>query len=104
MATERCEHGNSAPPEMYNQLHDSQAGAGRHKCIVCAYQTGYERGLKHSDLPAGDTDHCQQGVHAPSSALSDLPESQAGAGRHQCAICAYDFGFRRGRAEAAAAR
>jgi len=105
MATERCEHGKSAPPEMYDQLHDSQAGTGRHKCVVCAYQSGYERGLKHSSLPAGDADHCaQQGVYAPSNSLSDLPGSQAGAGRHQCAVCAYHFGFRRGRAEAGAAR
>ena len=96
----RCQHGNDAPAEMYDKLHHSQAGTGRHKCCACAYESGYQRGLHHSDFPDGHTERCQEGVSAPTNALADLPHSQAGVDRHQCAVCAYDFGFRRGRAVA----
>lgn len=33
-----------APPEVIRELHHSQAGDGRHKCAVCAWQQGYEQG------------------------------------------------------------
>ncbi len=44
MSTENCEHGNAAPRDMIAGLQDSQAGAGRHKCAVCAYQEGFKAG------------------------------------------------------------
>ena len=84
MASENCYHGKSAPIGLFNELHHSQAGSGRHKCAICAYDQGYRRGLSHPTPPAGDSEECQVGKHAPSNMLADLPDSQAGAGRHQC--------------------
>lgn len=100
MAIEHCRHGNSAPVETLEQLHDSQAGPGRHKCTVCAYAQGYRIGLRDPHLLLGNSE-CQEGFRAPTEMLEELPDSQAGAGRHKCCICAYHQGFQAGRAYAA---
>ncbi|RKZ93392.1 MAG: hypothetical protein DRR19_01215 [Candidatus Parabeggiatoa sp. nov. 1] len=42
---EHCDHGNSAPYDVLKNLHYSQAGAGRHKCTICAYKEGYQAGI-----------------------------------------------------------
>jgi len=101
MSTENCRHGHSAPWEVIENLHDSQAKAGRHKCCVCAYDEGYGIGRTQSVLPGGaPADECQQGLRAPREMLESLPDSQAYAeGRHRCAICAYHRGFEQARAE-----
>lgn len=36
----KCDHGNAAPKSILEDLGESQAGHGRHKCVVCAYQYG----------------------------------------------------------------
>jgi hypothetical protein len=38
-----CEHGNRAPIAILDNLPVSQAGAGRHRCCVCAYARGFTR-------------------------------------------------------------
>lgn len=37
---ESCMHGNTAPQWIIASLPPSQAGPGRHKCVVCAYHAG----------------------------------------------------------------
>lgn len=46
MPNEHCNHGNVAPVEVLENLDESQAGAGRHKCAVCAYREGYNHGFE----------------------------------------------------------
>jgi hypothetical protein len=46
MSIEECKHGHSAPKEVLDNLEPSQAGTGRHKCAICAYNEGYENGMK----------------------------------------------------------
>ena len=36
----KCDHGNAAPKSILEDLDESQAGHGRHKCVVCSYQYG----------------------------------------------------------------
>jgi len=45
MPKETCNHGKTAPQSVLDDLPHSQAGTGRHKCAVCAYQLGFEAGL-----------------------------------------------------------
>ena len=40
--------------------------------------------------------HCDHGSTAPEQLLSELPASQAGVGRHKCAVCAYSRGYSAG--------
>jgi len=35
-----CEHGHAASSSILKKLEESQAGSGRHKCVICAYQYG----------------------------------------------------------------
>ena len=83
-----CAHGSSAPIAALEHLPSSQAGAGRHRCVVCAFQRGQE------GLGGGALEKCSHGNVAPVSVLSALAESQAGPGltRHRCAVCAYADG------------
>ena len=93
MPNERCQHGSNTPVAALARLHDSQAGAGRHKCPNCAYQQGFQWGLTHEDFPTVDLETCQIGLTAPRSVLSKLPDSQGGTGRHKCTVCAFNYGF-----------
>ena len=83
-----CSHGSVAPIDMLEQLPASQAGAGRHKCVICAYQRGDE------GIGGLAMERCEHGHSAPVEVLRSLPESQAGPGvtRHRCAVCAYAAG------------
>lgn len=92
--TERCDHGSEAPSSALAKLPDSQAGAGRHKCPVCAYQIGfsYLKALPPSSSAAG-WESCKHGSSAPVAVLNNLPPSQAGAGRHKCVVCAFQNGL-----------
>lgn len=98
MTTETCNHGNSAPVNVLNNLHDSPAGGGRHKCVVCAYEQGYEFGKTSAVLTFDHYEKCQAGLRAPSNMLSELPDSEVDAGRHKCPVCAYNLGFADARA------
>ena len=103
MPQETCPHGKNAPSEVIDGLPHSQAGIGRHKCVVCAYCAGVNDSRGSDHMPAGHIVSCDHnreplipGVsHAHADTIADLPESQAGLGRHKCAICAYQAGFQR---------
>ena len=45
---ERCSEGTTAPKEMLQGLHHSQAGTGRHKCPICAWREGFEAGQQYT--------------------------------------------------------
>lgn len=97
---ERCNHNNQAPRALLDDLHDSQARSGRHKCTVCAYIKGYERGIDPNPEPiVSPMEECQAGLSAPRSILKNLPASQAGTGRHKCCVCAYKHGLEAGLAD-----
>lgn len=87
-----CGHGSEAPVAVLEDLPVSQAGTGRHKCVICAFQRG------HEGAGSGAHEQCDHGQSAPVEVLRALPESQAGLGltRHRCAVCAYAAGAESG--------
>jgi len=95
---ENCQHGNFAPVENLSSLPDSQAGIERHKCVICAYQGGLRMGIQTANLSVVPEFpiKCKHGKSTPEYLLLGLPESQAGTGRHKCAICAFHDGFKFG--------
>jgi hypothetical protein len=48
MPNETCDHGNTAPMDVLDDLPHSQAGTGRHKCAICAYEKGLEEGQRQA--------------------------------------------------------
>lgn len=44
--TTKCSHKSLAPIEIIEKLPITQAGPGRHRCPVCAYELGYSEGVK----------------------------------------------------------
>ena len=90
----QCPHGSSMPDELILALPDSQAGSGRHRCAVCAYEQGtsYTGG-------GGQTEQCSHGNFAPVDILSNLPEYQGGPTRHKCVACAFMDGVGQGAAD-----
>ncbi len=93
----RCAHGTTMPDDVLARIPDSQAGSGRHKCIVCAYAQGVARACRAAEIRfLGVTETCRHGREAPTEVLLALPASQAYPGRHKCATCAFQFGFESG--------
>lgn len=44
---EICKHGSYAPIEKIINIHENQKNTqGRHKCLICAYEIGFNQGLK----------------------------------------------------------
>ncbi|MEA3383080.1 MAG: DUF3883 domain-containing protein [Campylobacterota bacterium] len=44
---ETCEHGSQAPIYRIESIHDNQKSSqGRHKCLICAYELGFNRSLE----------------------------------------------------------
>ena len=82
-----CPHGSSMPEQVMAGLAESQAGSGRHRCVVCAYT----RGLAYSRFGAV-MEPCAHGGLAPVDVLEGLPVYQGGPGRHKCATCAFTQG------------
>lgn len=93
-----CKHDHSAPDATLRNLHDSQAGPERHKCCECAFDAGHQRGIKGTAISGGAVECVHSGLSAPKEVIDGLPASQAGPGRHKCAVCAYDAGFQLGKA------
>ena len=93
MAT--CDHNNNTiPDEVLARIPGSQAGSGRHRCVICAYAQGVAAARRATTIRAlGATETCNHGSEAPSEILRALRESQAGGGRHKCCTCAFQFGF-----------
>jgi len=50
-----------------------------------------------------DRDHAGEMKDEELKAVEDLPQSQAGAGRHRCALCAYLLGLQHGKEQMVAA-
>lgn len=92
-----CKHGSTAPGHVLNRLHEGQEGPQRHKCTECAFEAGYKYGRKHSGVPVGNAECTYTGKRTPKDTIDTLPESQAGMGRHKCAVCAYHAGFAQAR-------
>jgi hypothetical protein len=88
-----CKHGSNAPDRVLDKLHEGQEGPQRHKCTECAFVAGYKYGRRHADAPSGNAECTYRGKRAPKDIIEGLPESQAGKGRHKCAVCAYHAGF-----------
>jgi hypothetical protein len=57
MPNETCKHGKSAPSKVVDDLPVYQGSAARHKCPICAYEKGFEDGLKSKPptIPPGST-------------------------------------------------
>ena len=98
MAIEACNHGHTAPRAVLGELPESQAAPGRHACAICAYVLGQEQALRPGTDP-GVAETCKHGQGAPKAVISELPESQAGTGRHRCVVCAYAVGLTAGLAD-----
>lgn len=94
-----CKHHRSAPDHILDALHEAQEGLQRHKCTECAFDAGYQYGKGQSITPGGNAECTYRGKRAPKEVIDALPESQAGKGRHKCAVCAYHAGFELARAE-----
>tara|TARA_R110001583_G_scaffold114863_1_gene265274 strand:- start:3701 stop:4528 length:828 start_codon:yes stop_codon:yes gene_type:complete len=99
-----CQHGATAPSNLFQQLHHNQGGSGRHHCTVCAYEEGfiigstkvwktYDEYIKSNGV---NDEVCPNGTHAPTSILTNLEDGQAGEGRHMCCNCAFKLGFEEG--------
>lgn len=63
---ESCKHDNKAPVDLLESLPPSQAGLGRHKCAVCAYDAGFEAGLREALRRAQGGDAAVPRVNADS--------------------------------------
>lgn len=42
------DHSGTVPAQDIAALPESQAGAARHRCAMCSYQLGYERGIREA--------------------------------------------------------
>ena len=68
--------------EYFKNLPDSQSpNQGRHLCVACAYEAGHLDGLSNTKRSLEEL---------------NLPDSQAGTGRHKSAKAAYDLGWEEG--------
>ena len=90
----QCPHGSSMPDESVSRLEDSQAGSGRHRCAICAFQAGVSYLGHYTEMET-----CSHGNIAPVEILSDLPEYQGGPTRHKCVSCAFMDGVGHGAAD-----
>lgn len=73
-----CENPHRYDPKFAN-LPDDQSGSGRHRCSGCAYDKGFNDGLKRKEILNID--------------LESLPISQAGTVRHKSPHAAYAKGY-----------
>ncbi len=79
-----CQKDHSNIASILNGLSEGQYKAGRHKCAGCAYELGYQDGLKRKENV--NIEKCMQ----------DLDDSQAGPQRHKSAQEAYALGYKNG--------
>jgi len=91
-----CENNNSIATKILDNLPYNQGGAGRHKCVICAYHHGIQDGKLKTSINIDDDsiEICKHGSLAPIGIISSIHENQKPAqGRHKCLICAYHIGF-----------
>lgn len=70
--------------EIVKELPIGQEGIGRHKCASCAYEIGYEHGLKK-----------EENINLK-DVLNSLEDSQKGDRRHRSPHAAYSLGYHNG--------
>lgn len=76
-----CSKNHSGVQTIMNALPTDQGGKGRHKCAACAYELGYNAGIKLDEkINLGNL-------------LNSLDESQAQAQRHKSPHAAYAKGY-----------
>lgn len=95
----QCQHGNpyrTAPDAIIAALPECQAGTGRHKCAVCAYNEGMLAAAGKQFIGPAET--CPDGITVPRDMLRALPVNQGGLQRHTCVYTAYRKGFEAGQA------
>ncbi len=78
-----CKKDHSNIASILNGLSDGQYKTGRHKCAGCAYELGYQDGLKRNEKNIEQR-------------MQDLDDSQAGPQRHKSAQEAYALGYKNG--------
>ena len=91
-----CDNNNKILQSVIEELPYNQGGAGRHKCVICAYTNGIEDGKLNSSVSIDDEsiEVCKHGSFAPINRINMIHENQKPAqGRHKCLICAYHIGF-----------
>lgn len=71
--------------QIFDSLPEDQGGSGRHRCVGCAYDRGFQDGLARKENINLD--------------LESLPESQAGTVRHKSPHAAYAKGYQDGVAQ-----
>ncbi|MHC5311045.1 protein NO VEIN domain-containing protein [Myroides sp. LJL116] len=106
MVLEDCGHNKELQTSFLEELHHSQAGGGRHRCVTCAYHLGYDLGCSgiYKDYDSflslfsnEEKEHCKDKKSlVPTKLLSALEFNQAGSGRHKCCNCAFVAGFEEG--------
>ena len=73
-----CEQNSKMPKNLIESLNFNQAGMGRHKCVLCAYQNGVKDGeVKALDFAKDDEiEECQHGREALKSSIENIHENQ----------------------------
>ncbi len=95
----KCDEGNEVSNYLVEGLNINQGGAGRHKCVICAYVRGKEDGEKKQlDFEEeGNIETCKHDKKAIKSRIKSIHKNQAPTqDRHKCAICAYSLGYKAG--------
>lgn len=64
---EECPHESKAPLKFLKNLHESQAGVGKHKCVVCAYKEGFEAGKRDTSLLISVIENISPGKLTPAT-------------------------------------
>lgn len=69
-----CEQNSKMPKNLIESLNFNQAGMGRHKCVLCAYQNGVKDGeVKALDFAKDDEiEECQHGRKALKSSIENI--------------------------------
>jgi hypothetical protein len=76
-----CTETHSKTDDIVKELPIDQGKVGRHKCASCAYEIGFEHGLKREE-------HINL-----NSVLNSIKESQKGDRRHRSPHSAYSLGY-----------
>jgi hypothetical protein len=92
---------NSELEQILNELPDSQAGIGRHKCVKSAFILGFKQAKYKLQIIANcyisnDLIDTKEIFLPTIHEVNSLPENQKGAARHKCAFTAYRRGVERG--------
>jgi hypothetical protein len=90
---EECQQGKKAEISFLKKLPFSQAGVGRHKCVICAYIIGVKDGSLLVKHDSSSLEVCQHGSIAPIEILDSIHDNQSQGGRHKCTVCAYYAGY-----------